>query len=136
MESHEIYKLPSWFVTKTHTEYRVSSTDTVYVNGTLAQEFNVYSLSFDNEDSFSETYFKNGGLRDISTIQVDSGQWVIADSIITLAVNNPLPHKLIYRASSDRLVTDKFPQKSVLRFADGSIDTISYSIKLWYRRDR
>ncbi|MFD2938352.1 hypothetical protein [Spirosoma flavum] len=134
IESHEIYHLPTWFVAKTHTEYRVTPTDTIYGNGTLAQVFNVYAFTLSTGGKFTETYFKNGGLQELSTIQVDSGKWILADSVITLAVDNVLPHKLTYKATTDRLMTDRFPQKSVLRLADGSVDTINYTIKLWYRR--
>ncbi|QDK80178.1 hypothetical protein EXU85_16835 [Spirosoma sp. KCTC 42546] len=131
---HDIYHLPSWFVTKTGSEYKTTSTDTVFSNATLATLFNVNSLTFTQDQRFSELY----PVLDLTTGQArgqtDTGTWVLADSVVSLNVVNSFPHKLTYRAATNQLVTDRFPQTVTGRFSDGSLYTISYTIQMFYRR--
>lgn len=132
--SHEIYHLPAWFITKTRTEFITTPTDTIYSNATLAVIFNVNSYTFTQDNALSQVYINPYPAPGEPDTKIDKGTWTLADSVISLNVANNFPHKLTYSATLDQLVTDKYPQTSTIRFADGSWNTVSYTIRVFYRR--
>ena len=136
MESHEIYHLPAWFVVKTNGSYQITATDTVYSGGNLANLFNVHSFTFTPNNTFSELYPIPYPERGEPGGQTDKGTWTMTDSIVSLSVANDFPKKLTYSAATDRLYTDRFPQTSAVRLQSSlkDSDTVSYTIKLYYRR--
>lgn len=129
------YNVPAWYAAKTNDTFRFGGRDTIFA-GPSPTMFNVTSFTFSPDGSFAESYVQNPGyFGPLNYIyQVDRGKWTLADSVVSLEVANNHPIKLTYRAATNQLITDIFPKTSVVRLSDGSVNTVSYSMQIYYLR--
>ncbi len=136
---YEVSDLPAWYVAKNRLDSIVKSpTYTIYDAGWLAITQNVLSYTFNNNGTFLEEYTINGGLYNLGMKKtiIDRGTWMLTDSGVTLNVANDHPHELVYSPTTNELATDKFRQTAVLQNIDMSIDTVFYTIRLFYHRSQ
>lgn len=133
--NYQVYKLPAWYLSYSHSEIIVTSNDTIYGTG-IGPYTSLQSLTIAADHTVSESYNvldSTIGIRQ----QIDQGSWVLTDSVLNLSIANSYPHKLNYRASVDQLVTEKVDQTaSIWLYGDPKHSVqVPYTIRLYFRRD-